>query len=112
MEDAVRNLGNPQRACCVVTDGDRGCWYAEYGGKMIHYPAFQVPVIDTTGCGDVFHGAYAASLARREPVSLAIKMATAAAAIKLGFPGGRLGIPNLECVRQFLMEQHETGSME
>jgi len=111
VEGAVHSLGNPQRACCVVTDGDRGCWYTEFGGQVIHYPAFRVPVMDTTGCGDVFHGAYAASLVRHEPVSLAIKMATASAAIKLGFPGGRMGIPNLERIRQFLMEHHENGTV-
>jgi len=27
-------------------------------------PAFRVAAVDTTGCGDVFHGAYAAALAR------------------------------------------------
>ena len=33
---------------------------------MQHGPAIEATVVDTTGCGDVFHGAYAATLAAGE----------------------------------------------
>ncbi len=61
---AVRRLGSPGRCVVVVTCGDEGCWYREEGSDAVHQPAYRVPVVDTTGCGDVFHGAYAAALAR------------------------------------------------
>lgn len=99
---AVAALMGPERACCVVTAGHQGCWYAEPGGSPCHVPAFPVNVVDTTGCGDVFHGAYAAALARGMAIDRAIRIATATAALKATRPGGRAGIPALKTVEQFL----------
>lgn len=90
------------RACCVVTAGERGCWYSERGGEVHHYPALPVQAVDTTGCGDVFHGAYAAALAVGRGVPRAIAVATATAGLKTTRPGGRSGIPDWETVERFL----------
>ena len=100
----VRALSGKDRACCVVTVGKRGCWYAERGGDVRHFPAFDVQVVDTNGCGDVFHGAYAACLAQGERVDTAVEIATAAAGIKATHPGGRSGIPTRSMIDQFLVE--------
>ena len=96
------------RACCVVTAGEQGCWYSERGGEVQHIPALKVQVVDTTGCGDVFHGAYAACLARGESVRMAVEVATVAAGIKATQPGGRSGIPNRETVDRVLKERANT----
>ncbi len=101
---AVQALAAPARACAVVTGGARGCWYSECGGAVQHYPAYRVEVLDTTGCGDVFHGAYAACLAGGESVRVAIEAATAAAGIKATRPGGRAGIPDRATVDRFIKE--------
>src|SRR5512133_413416 len=101
----VRALAGSQRACTAVTDGERGCWYAERTGRVEHFPAYAVPVVDTTGCGDVFHGAYAAWLARGAGVPVAIRIASAAAALKATQPGGRTGIPDRATVERFLVER-------
>jgi sulfofructose kinase len=105
-EDMVRAFSENGRACAVVTAGERGCWYAEHGGTVRHHPAFKVQVVDTTGCGDVFHGTYAASLAQGEPVDTAVQIATAAAGIKATQPGGRAGIPSRATIDRFLREHH------
>jgi sugar/nucleoside kinase (ribokinase family) len=103
---AAAILARSGRACCAVTAGALGCWYAEAGGRfkpsVRHFPAFSVPVVDTTGCGDVFHGAYAAALARGERIERAIQVATAAAGMKATQPGGRAGIPTWAAVEAFL----------
>jgi sulfofructose kinase len=98
----VAALSEGGRACCVVTAGERGCWYMEGDGEVRHYPAFKVQVVDTTGCGDVFHGAYAACIALGECVDRAVQIATAAAGIKATKPGGRTGIPSRADVDRFL----------
>ena len=90
------------RTCCVVTAGEQGCWYAAHGSEVKHFPAFPVHVVDTTGCGDVFHGAYAAMIAREESIERAVQIASAAAAMKATQPGGRAGIPTLAAIEQFL----------
>jgi ribokinase len=98
----VAALAGPARACCAVTAGAQGCWYAVHGGPVRYQPAFKVQVVDTTGCGDVFHGAYAASIARGDSVDRAIRVATAAAGLKATQPGGRAGIPSQPVVDAFL----------
>ena len=98
----VRALARPERACCVVTAGEKGCWYAERDAAVQHFPAYRVEVVDTTGCGDVFHGAYAACIARGASVARAIQVASATAALKATRPGGRSGIPTWPAVEAFL----------
>ena len=95
------------RACTAVTDGAHGCWFSEGGGDshVRYQPAFQVDVVDTTGCGDVFHGAYAAGLLSGMAIPEGIRFAAAAAAIKATRPGGQLGIPDRATVETFLRER-------
>ncbi len=105
--DMAVGLSSSGRACCVITDGERGCWVSEYGSPAFHIPGFKVNVLDTTGCGDVFHGAYAAALSRGNNVRKAAAIANASSAIKATQPGGRLGIPTLPEVEAFLRENHK-----
>jgi sugar/nucleoside kinase (ribokinase family) len=65
-------------------------------------PAFPVNVVDTTGCGDVFHGAYAAALAANFPLEKRLKFASAAAALKAQVRGGQAGCPSRTEVEAFL----------
>lgn len=104
----VRALRQPAQAACVVTAGERGCWYAcaATGDVVHHVPACSVPVVDTTGCGDVFHGAYATILARGEGVARAVTVATVAAGLKATQPGGRSGIPDWETIERYLVSNH------
>jgi sugar/nucleoside kinase (ribokinase family) len=101
-EEMVRALSTAGRTCSVVTAGDQGCWYAEKDGEVKHFAAFQIQPVDTTGCGDVFHGAYAACLAKNLSIENSIEIASATAAIKATQPGGRRGIPNWPAVQNFL----------
>jgi sugar/nucleoside kinase (ribokinase family) len=101
---AAEALWNETRAVVVVTMGAEGCWHvsAEHPGSARHQPAFRVDVVDTTGCGDVFHGAYAACLSRGMGVTERVRVASAAAAIKATRPGGQKGIPSRAEVDEFL----------
>lgn len=101
---AVSRLGSPQRRAVVVTCGAAGCWYAGPEGQPQHQPAFAVAAIDTTGCGDVFHGAYASALARGLELADCIRLAAATAALKATRRGGQAGIPDLAAVEAFLSQ--------
>jgi sulfofructose kinase len=102
LAEIFASLSGARKAACVITNGDQGGWFSERGSAFRHYRAYPVTVVDTTGCGDVFHGAYAAAIARGESVPQAVAIASATAAIKAGFPGGRAGIPHLEEARQLV----------
>jgi sugar/nucleoside kinase (ribokinase family) len=91
----------------VITDGQRGCWYWD-AASHLHQPAFAVDVVDTTGAGDVFHGAYLfACLQPGWGPDFRLKFASATAAMKCTHLGGRKGIPALEQVMGFLAKRGE-----
>ena len=75
----------------------------------MRFPAYPVPVVDTTGCGDVFHGAYAWALAREADLSERVRYASAAAALKAMHAGGQAGIPDRVTVEAFLLGQADHG---
>jgi sugar/nucleoside kinase (ribokinase family) len=81
-ETAAAALWRKDRAVVIVTCGSEGCWSVCDGGSPRHHAAFRVKASDTTGCGDVFHGAYAAALARGDELDARIRFASAAAALK------------------------------
>ena len=90
----VNALWNDRRATVVVTDGADGVWFREAAkADCQHQPSFEVPVIDTTGCGDVFHGAYAVALARGLDALERVRFAAAAGAICATGRGGRGRLP-------------------
>jgi sugar/nucleoside kinase (ribokinase family) len=103
---AVRRLWTDERKVVVVTCGVEGCWYISNADPDTpqYHPAFHVKVVDTTGCGDVFHGAYASTLARGLDLPERIRFASAAAAIKATQPGGQAGIPTRAIVETFLKQ--------
>lgn len=103
---AARQLLKPASAAVVVTCGDKGAWYlGSEAERPRHQPAFPVNVVDTTGCGDVFHGAYAWALARGLDIPERIRLASAAAAVKATRRGGQRGAPDLPTVQAFLAMQ-------
>ena len=92
-----------QTGCLVaaVTSGKNGV-VAVTESRTIKKDAFNVPVIDTTGAGDVFHGAFAYAFIQGWEMERVIEFASATAAIKCMKFGGRTGIPQADEVFDFL----------
>ena len=110
-ENAVRALAEVGHEVVVVTCGEKGCWYSKRGMPAPkHQRAFKVKAVDTTGCGDVFHGAYAFGLARNLPLEERLELASVAAALKAGRCAGPDGIPSFQMVRRFLRFHQEPRS--
>jgi sulfofructose kinase len=85
----------------VVTLGDRGLIWAR-GQERGRQPAYAVKTIDTTGAGDIFHGAYAAALIENRDWIDTLCYASAAAAVCSTKMGARLGVPSKREVEAFL----------
>lgn len=100
-EVALRRALNQGAEHAVVTLGEHGSLHA-FGESLTPLPAFAVPAVDTTGAGDVFHGALTLALARALPVRVAFEYASAAAALKCTRPGGIRGAPRAAEVDDFL----------
>ena len=97
---AALALWREDRAVVIVTCGRRGCYSVSTANPSTaqYHASYSVKEADTTGCGDVFHGAYAASLAREEPLARRIAFASAAAALK----ARDSEIPRLEALEKFV----------
>lgn len=86
----------------VVTCGPRGGWAAGPAEEPWFFPAFEVETVDTTGCGDVFHGAYAAALAAGFELRERLRRAAAAAAIHAAQSAEGERPPTKETLERFL----------
>lgn len=85
----------------IFTFGADGCC-GVYGDRYFEIPAHKVEVADTTGAGDVFHGAFDAFYLMGYGVEECARMATGVSAIKCTRPGGRSGIPTLDVLKKYL----------
>jgi sulfofructose kinase len=104
LEDGLRALADRGPARVAATLGAEGALGLE-GGRLVRAPGFAVPVVDTNGAGDVFHGACAVGELRDWPFGWTLTFASAVAAMKCRALGGRRGIPRLEEVAAFLAER-------
>lgn len=90
----------------LVTRGAKGAEYRDLrGGRHFEVPAFPVDVVDTTGAGDCFAGYFVAGLDRGDDIPTALRLAAAAAAVKVTRAGAGDAIPKREEVDRFLAAQ-------
>ncbi|HJX36539.1 MAG TPA: carbohydrate kinase family protein [Dehalococcoidales bacterium] len=92
----------------VFTLGAKGCVGLD-GDKYFEIPAFKdVPIVDTTGAGDVFHGAFIFGLLQGWDAEKTSKFSSAVSAIKCTRLGGRASIPDYKTVQNFI----KTGKID
>jgi sulfofructose kinase len=103
---SVEKLSKAGVALAGVTCGTMGSYFCN-GKELVRQPAFKVTTIDSTGAGDVFHGAALFGVLQGFTIGQIALFASAAAALKCRQIGGKTGIPNLEQIKLFLTQ---TGS--
>ncbi len=94
----------------TITMGEKGSLTCSREGETFHQPAFSTQAVDTTGCGDVFHGGYIFGLLHGWPLGMVVTFAAACAALKTRGLGGRSAIPGLNEVLAFLESQGRSNS--
>ena len=97
----VRTLG--VRHAGVTLGRDGYVWTDDAGGGS--YPAFKVAVVDTTGCGDAFHGAFTLALSEGKPTGGCVPFACGAAALKCSRLGSRAGLATRRELEAFLADR-------
>lgn len=95
----------------VLTLGKWG-WAALHEEEYVRNNRFDVPVEDTTGAGDVFHGAFAFGWAQGWDLERCGCFASATAALKCTRLGAGLNIPTLAEVQGFLSERYHERQQE
>lgn len=100
-EEALLEMSTWGPKIVMATLGDQGC-LAVIDGKVKAFPAFKIKAVDTTGAGDVFHGAFLTAMIDGKGFEDCILFASATSAIKCTHLGGRDGIPSKQEVEEFL----------
>jgi len=108
-EQACRALSEMGPSYAGVTLGEEGAVGLD-GEEFFQVPPFKVDVVDTTGAGDVFHGALDVAILKGWDFKRCVTFAAAVAAIKCRKLGGRAGIPSFAEAQAFLKERgHDFG---
>jgi sulfofructose kinase len=85
----------------VITCGERGVLHGTRE-RLERLPALPVEVRDTTGAGDIFHGAFAYGILKKRSWLDTLRLATTAASLSVAARGGRASIPSLSRVQEAL----------
>jgi sulfofructose kinase len=105
IEDPFRSLQTLRKRfgmkCAAMTLGAHGALALDDSG-FVYSPAFVVNCVDTTGAGDVFHGAFCYAVLQQMPMADALGFANAMAALNCTAVGARGGIATLEEARNLL----------
>jgi sugar/nucleoside kinase (ribokinase family) len=89
--DLERALRATRRFCpgfLASTVGPQGVRFL-WGDRYLGVPGYAVKAVDSTGAGDVFHGAFIYACLQRWPLARVLRFANAAAAISCTAPGAR-----------------------
>lgn len=100
LEDIYKGMNQKFKGTIVITLESHGCLY-EYEGQIKIMPSIQVKTVDSTGAGDIFHGAFAYGIAKNYDFETILKLSNIAGTISVTRVGGRNSIPTkeeMECV--------------
>ncbi len=93
LRELLERLAPGPRRLAGLTLGQDGCVLLDQAGGVRRHAAVPVEALDTTGAGDVFHGAFAHGLVRGLSVDDAARFAAAAASAKCRGLTGRAPLP-------------------
>ncbi len=96
LEYAFHKLEEEFHTCIIVTLEATGCAYRNEEGKVEIVPSLKVKAVDSTGAGDIFHGAFTYGISQNWPMRKILRFANLAGAMSVTRVGGRNSIFELE----------------
>jgi sulfofructose kinase len=102
LESALRRMA--RRFGCRLTAatlGEEGV-LAWDGRQLLHRSAYHVPVVDTTGAGDIFHAGFIYGLLHGWPLERQLDFSCAAAAMNCMAAGARGGIQPVQAIDEVI----------
>lgn len=91
----------------IITLGEKGCLFKE-NNQLYRLIAFKTKSVDTTGAGDIFHGAFVYCLSKKYSLIDTLKFASACASLSVEKFGGRDSIPELnKVIERVLKWEHK-----
>lgn len=107
-DDLAKLLVRSGAGSAIVTIGRKGAVWFD-GSTGGHVPGFEVDAVDTTGAGDVFHGAFIYGISRDWDIERSITFGNGAAALSCRRLSGQMGIPCLEEVEDLVASDQNYG---
>jgi len=103
LDEAIAWLNESGVGGTVVTVGADGAWYVpKDGGDEIRVPAYDIDVVDTTGCGDAFSAGFIAGLVEGNDVEGAMELGVASGSMVATGLGSDAGITDRASVAAFM----------
>ena len=84
----------------VITLEDKGCLYG-LNNQVRMMPSLSVRAVDTTGAGDIFHGAFTYGIAQKLPLEKVLKISNIAGALSVTKVGSKYSIPTKEEIKKY-----------
>ena len=97
---SLKKMYSMKKKFYAITAGKKGVYWIE-NGNIFNCKPPKIKVVETNCAGDVFHGAFAAFIHQKYPVSDSMKLATATASLKCTKKGGIYSIPSYLSVKKF-----------
>ena len=106
MEKVIEELAERTRCpfVCITLGEDGSIALERESGRIYRQKSYRVEVVDTTGAGDVFHGAFSYFLAQGYPMEEILRYSAGCAACTCRQMGGRKGIPTMKELKDFLKD--------
>jgi sugar/nucleoside kinase (ribokinase family) len=95
-EDCAKFYLDHGATACVFTLGAEGAYYAHRDGTRLLSPAYDIQVVDTTGCGDAFDAGFITALHHTMDVETGLRFAQASAGLVASGLGSDAGIVSFE----------------
>ncbi len=99
--ELYHRLENVFKGIIVVTLESRGALY-KYDGHIGIMDAIKVKAVDSTGAGDLFHGAFVYGISKGYNLNVILTIATVAGGISVKRIGGRASAPSKEEMREYI----------
>lgn len=96
LEYAYKKLEDEFHSNIVITLGSTGCCYRNEQNQVEIVPSLKVKAVDSTGAGDIFHGAFVYGISQNWPMSKILRFANLTGAMSVTRIGGRNSIFELE----------------
>ncbi len=84
----------------IITLEDKGCLYS-LNNKIKIMPSLKVKAVDTTGAGDIFHGAFTYGVSKQYPLEKVLKIANIAGALSVTKVGSKYSVPEKEEIKKY-----------
>ena len=87
----------------LITLGDKGCFFKNQEEEfLLPVKKLSVPVVDTTGAGDAFNGAFSVALSKNKNYKEAIEFANLVAGISVTREGAANSMPTIDEIEENL----------